>query len=688
MTVSGPDGTDTLLNIEILKFSDKSVILNATTPTVTADDLIIAKTLNSMGNPEFGETILSADGRMAYAIDAAGYVTALDAVTGQERGHWKVGTSLGGLDLSADGRLLVATEGQLAAAGAVVHVVDLATGAVKDYTLAISGTTSVFRDAVFDANGKVILSQYDSAGGSTALTTLDPATGVFTTGTKLYGQSGDLTVSQDHTKILLTPNDGKSTSFYMLGAGGTELAAYQAAPSVGQWDYLTFVQAVSKDGAFFAQRTAKSDLVLYDTAHNTALNLTQMHTELSGVGIAGMDFSADGKHLYVVNAGENATLYQYSTSTGALELVSETGVYVSGSIFTLDNRVDVSSDGSRMLVSGPLGIVSINLANLTPQPGNDEANLLIGNDGYEVLRGYGGDDILVSGKGGASMSGGQGSDTFVFNKGASSWASFWAGNGVSSIVDWEAKDRLQLGTHSGEIRFEKIGISDPYASIYTVGDTAARVMAEHNLTYLVVSSVLGVHVFASGEKNGSIETVIQLTGAGATSAYDKISAENFVIAGDDGANVLTGGAGNDVLIGGAGNDTLTGGAGADVFKFMAGEGAFTTALKAFDTITDFGAGDKLVFFGAPAPLKDADFLRLTASVNADGSISAASQLTISAYDNQIQTGALSQKYLIVGAGADTYVVVDNDATHAGFDQVVLLKGVASSLVTADMFMAA
>jgi Iap family predicted aminopeptidase len=70
-----------------------------------------------------------------------------------------------------------------------------------------------------------------------------------------------------------------------------------------------------------------------------------------------------------------------------------------------------------------------------------------------------------------------------------------------------------------------------------------------------------------------------------------------------------------------------------------------------------------------------------------GAISAAAQLAILAYDQQRQIGASEHKYVIVGAGADTYVIADTDNV-LGYDQVVLLKNVVSSLVTADMFMAA
>ena len=699
VTMSGPDGTDTLLNVEVLKFADTSVTLASNGTTLTADDLIATKVLNSVG--EHRETVLSADGRVVYVNAMDGYVTALDVATGQERGRWKVGTSLQSLDVSADGKLLVATDFQTSNASAVVHVLDLVTGAVKDYVMPLSGNAGAFRDAAFDISGKVILSQAADTSASIALTILDPTTGVFTTGTKLYPQGADLTVSQDHTRILLVSNSADGASFHMLGAGGVELATYQATPLTGMGGYIPSTQAISKDGALFAQRTDSGDITLYDSALHTSVKL---EFGFWG-GFIGMDFSADGKYLYVVGSGASGSIYQFSASTGALKQVYLTGAYVSPSLNVPDNGVEVSADGSRMIISSELSLVSINLANLTPEPGNDAPNLLIGTDVLDDLRGYGGDDVLVAGKGGGGMSGGQGSDTFVFKQGASPWTAFWGSDfnsGAYGISDWEAKDRLQFGTHSDEIRFEKVVVSDPYATIYTVGDTAARAMAEHNLTYLVVGSALGVFVFASGEKNGGIESVVRLYGAGNSSAFDKISIDNFVIGGDDRANVLTGGAlndtirgwvgddtlnggaGDDVLYGGRGADTLTGGAGADVFKFLAGDGSFNTRLLNYDTVTDFAPGDKLAFAGAPAVVKEADILRLNNVGVSNGGVDAASALTIEAYNWQLQTGGLAQKYLIVSAGFDTYVVADTDNV-LGYDQVVLLKNVASSLVTADMF---
>ena len=70
--------------------------------------------------------------------------------------------------------------------------------------------------------------------------------------------------------------------------------------------------------------------------------------------------------------------------------------------------------------------------------------------------------------------------------------------------------------------------------------------------------------------------------------------------GNDVANVLTGNGGNDTLIGNGGDDFLVGGAGADTLTGGAGSDTFSdTMFNAYqDTITDFGAADRIVFTDA------------------------------------------------------------------------------------------
>jgi Ca2+-binding RTX toxin-like protein len=67
--------------------------------------------------------------------------------------------------------------------------------------------------------------------------------------------------------------------------------------------------------------------------------------------------------------------------------------------------------------------------------------------------------------------------------------------------------------------------------------------------------------------------------------------------GGDGKDTLLGGDGNDRLEGGAGKDSLTGGAGNDIFVYRdmthSTAGTLTGNDVTFDTITDFGSGDKI-----------------------------------------------------------------------------------------------
>jgi len=65
--------------------------------------------------------------------------------------------------------------------------------------------------------------------------------------------------------------------------------------------------------------------------------------------------------------------------------------------------------------------------------------------------------------------------------------------------------------------------------------------------------------------------------------------------GSKGDNLFDGGAGDDVIQGGKGYDVLTGGEGNDTFVFQQADVQLGSNYYGFDTITDFGAGDKLDF---------------------------------------------------------------------------------------------
>ncbi|WP_454714678.1 hypothetical protein [Caulobacter segnis] len=564
-TVSGFNEVDTLLNVEVLKFHDKSVTLPSSNATVTVGDLVKPKMIVTSATGDLRDVVLSASGRQAYVSDKDGYVSIINATTGDVSARIKVGTDLGGMDVTADGHYLVVAEHAVTnlvagedwtktRATATVHLVDLWTKTVRDYTTTATGLDRGFADAAVLGNNMVILTQDLEASGSNHVTTLTLNTGVFTQDTQNYRQSSVMVSSADHDQALLASN-GFTLELFETDKGHTVSGEPYAGSQAGGG---SSTMAISRDGSLIASGGA-----IFDGALNYKLSLFAGQPQV--LGLYGLDFSADGKHLFVVDNYDR--LFQYSTTTWSLEQVFSLGVDIN----PLDspayhfggygNRVQVSEDGGTILVFSATGIVSLNMIGLAPiastvaiQP-TSGADTIQGSADYDVITGGAGNDVLYGG---------------------------------------------------------------------------------------------------------------------------------------GGNDLLNGGDGADVLVGGLGSDMLIGGAGADVFKFLAGEGYFGASLTGADVITDFGVSDKLAFSGAPAAVQDSDIIRMgdVGPISPfTGAISAAAQLALTAYDQQRQMGVYGQKYIIVGAGADTFVVADTDNV-LGYDHVVLLKNVVSSLVTADMFTAA
>jgi Ca2+-binding RTX toxin-like protein len=541
-TVRGAEGVDTLLNVEKLQFTDKTVTLPSSAATVTVDDLTKTKVLASSNAQAFTDVVISADGGTVYVANKDGYVTAINAATGETTAHIKVGVDLGGIDVSKDGRFLVAAERQVANATgeqldfkgtAQVHIVDLKTGTVSDYGTPVTGYNRGFSDAAFTAGGLVVMVQ---DGGYLPATTFNPFTGAFTQSQKLYVDGATMVTSHDGFYTLIAQGGSSTGPMAMLNALGEQVADAPPYPSGGNISTV----AVSNNGQLTGQ-VGIHGLQIFDAALKYQFNLSELHPEIGSV--YGLDFSTDGQHLFVVDGGKGR-IFEFSTKTWVLETVLDVGMELPiPNRTSYGNGVTLSDDGSHMVVFGSGSVVSINMLGLKPITefvGTDGADLLVGGAGNDTLKGLDGNDILVGGKGA---------------------------------------------------------------------------------------------------------------------------------------------------------DTLTGGAGADVFKFLAGEGSFSLQAGSplfakADVVTDFGAGDKLAF--SKAAVTAADILNLGHFDASPGTnpIGAALELYLTAQVQQYEYGVYSQKYFVFGVGADTYVLADNDPAHAGFDQVVQLKGVTSSLVTADMFTAA
>ena len=474
------------------------------------------------------DAVLSHDGTTVYASNGEGWVTQFNVATGDIINRWQVGGRLGGMDLSPDGRYLVATEQDFTALSpypnysmsVTVHHLDLATGNIRNFTSVSSGTsTGIFYDAEYMSNGKILLT-YDVYSGWTPLVTLDPATGVFTATSETYSSDGVLSSTADGTKIILAPQSISDMPIYVY-TPGVGVTAKHGNYADGVSGFNRGVQAISSDGNLIAQ-----DTHIYDGSLNYKINIYNVNRSIYNP--SGLVFSGDSKHLYVLNASESK-VFQLSTVDWSIEKVFSLGFKVlDGTSSSLSgaygDRLSLTADGQYLMVLGQKTLAAMNLQTVVADGGTDKNDQFVGGATDESLAGYAGNDLIDGGAGGDSLSGGAGDDTLI------------GGLGNDSIDGGLGVDTVS------------------YAS------AAAGVVVELGATYGQTASGVGFD---------SLYSIENATGSAFADRLLGSSVAN-VLGGGDGADTLWGGGGGDTLLGGAGSDVLQGQDGDDVLD--GGEG--------------------------------------------------------------------------------------------------------------------
>ena len=131
------------------------------------------------------DTVFDAGRNLLYVTTGHGAVERIDLSTMTRLAPWAVGTSLNGADITPDGSALFVTEdGRYAddpateAPDAILHKVNLATGAVTDFTYALGFQEIGGLDAQVAANGKVyVTSGRTGSSALSGLVEIDVATG-------------------------------------------------------------------------------------------------------------------------------------------------------------------------------------------------------------------------------------------------------------------------------------------------------------------------------------------------------------------------------------------------------------------------------------------------------------------------------------------------------------------------------
>lgn len=213
---------------------------------------------------------------------------------------------------------------------------------------------------------------------------------------------------------------------------------------------------------------------------------------------------------------------------------------------TSDLIIENNGDGTDKVISTVSYTLTKNVENIKlvdgsiakTATGNTQANILVGNELGNTLKGLDGNDTLDGGFGikGDVLTGGNGNDVYYINNRLDKVSE---GSSVSGGIDTVVGKVNITGLFAN---VENIQLADVENVIYAVGNTLANEIVGNNLDN-------------------------QLSG----------------MAGND---VLFGRGGNDALIGGAGNDYLEGNAGSDYFVFD----FILSGTTNVDTVGDFESG--------------------------------------------------------------------------------------------------
>lgn len=510
------------------------------------------------------DAVFSPDGKTLF-ISSGDTVTAYDVVSGAASATYSAGAPIGPIDISPDGRYLLAVGEQVTFTPSgmderSIYRFDLTTGAFQTYTETSPPQPGIY-DATFLSDDKVLFSNGSTGQYSPAVELADLSTGTYspveiTRPNSMVVVNPTLVASADHQRVLIDPQDAAENDLYLYAANSGVVATYRdtspnpdpyagAAPNFGNVSDAN-LRAISDDGSILVQGRA---LQVYDGALHAGVTLTTVHPELANS--SALAFSPNGGRLFVEKGSE-----VYALSTGNWNVLAAYPIgedLTNAPISNYGNALSVSADGRYLSVIGAQGVHLIDLTTAVSENGTSGDDVLVARPDQATLYGFeGNDDLTSSGATPTLMVGGAGNDIYHVD-GRYDQVSETGGGGYDTVISSLGSFTLPMGVERLILVGDALNGAAPYGGLQ--GATIVGNDQGNTLTGSDQSDALfgggGDDVLAGGRGGDVLDG-----GAG----DDTLSAAN-------GQNTLTGDDGDDVLQGGIGDDRLDGGFGADIASY-------------------------------------------------------------------------------------------------------------------------
>ena len=634
ITVTGPDGTDTLRNVEFLQFADQTIAAPALTAGIRLEGDATANTLNGTAFADwlFGgdatDTLNGGDGDDRLA-GGRGSDT-LNGGAGTDEADFSGAFGAVSVNLGAGTAVGVGPDGT-----DTLNSIENVRGSIYNDTIFGNGVANVIRggggvdmingeggnDTLIAGQGSVVGAPDVIKPSSTSNTSIGTAINI-DGNFDLVNDAGVLNATTVPHAVIKGTTTGFGLEYYAF----TVTAGAACTFDIANASFDTVIRIVDAGGSSIAVNDDDG------SSTNSLLN----HT-----------FATGGTYYIVVG--------QYSSGSGGSVVA---GSPPFGSTYTLN----VSVPGHSVIEAQEVG---------------------------STLNGGDGDDTLVSGSSNDSLRGNDGTDTAVYTGNRSQYVitnnggSFTISgpDGTDTLIGVEFAQFADItvslvqqditGTESDDLIFGTSGADTIYA---LAGNDEVYAQAGNDLVY----AGDGNDVVGGGAGDDTL-----LGGLGSDGLY-----------GEDGDDVLVGEAGNDILAGGAGNDAMEAGDGADQLYGEDGDD-FMDAGSGADLLSG-GAGHDAMYGGAGADQLYGDAGRDLLAGGADNDIAGGGADNDFIYgedgDDQlygedgddIVSGGAGADLLSGGAGNDNVIGDDgadvlfgelgNDTLQGGADNDVLEGG--------------